>query len=75
MCPPHCLFIIHHGGNTVHTSVNVIHLPRKVNRPKITSVFKEEESYPDVDEGFFYMSNLVRQCLDIRTGKTAFVQI
>ena len=43
-----------HGGNTMNnSSVNVINIPCKVSRPKVISHFEDEESYPDVDEGFF----------------------
>ena len=33
--------------------MHVIHIPKKVTRPKVNSEFEDEPSYPDVDEGFF----------------------
>ena len=44
-------------------SVSGIEIPCKVNRPKVNSALKEEQAYPDVDEGLF---------LHERPGKTIF---
>ena len=50
---PHRLPVAQHGGNSDIITVNIIVIPKKVHRPKVLSQFKSEESYPDVDEGFF----------------------
>ena len=49
----HRLQVEHRGGNSSASTINAITIPKKVHRPKVISQFKSEESYPDVDKGFF----------------------